>query len=282
MPTHKVADSLRAETERLRGLGLLPERDAERLPAPVPVRSPDDLGEPACSHCRGLGWVRPEGPGTISGKQADFPALVPCVCARDRLAAAATARLQRAAGLDAVDLDLGWGVLYQTPGTDDGKRAVRATLERGWGWVYLWGPPGPGKTVILKAAVAETLRAGRGAVFVTWPDLLNHLRAGFGAGDYQARLDAWRAAPVLAVDEMFRANDTKFVDEAQALIFNHRHESALRQQTVTLFASNFAPDDSVRVDDWFYDRLRDGRHAIAHVGGPSLRPVQRSLDHLRS
>jgi DNA replication protein DnaC len=112
-------------------------------------------------------------------------------------------------------------------------------------------------------------------VFVTWPDLLNHMRQGFRDGDYDERVEAWRSVPVLAIDEYGRAKESEWVAEAQVLVLNHRHESALHKKTVTLFASNFAPD-SERVDDWLYDRLRDQRHQIVKVTGPSLRPVMKA------
>lgn len=286
MPPERIADTLALETARLREAGLLPDTHRNTSggagqsaqAAASPLLSPGDLGDPDCPHCRGLGYTRADRPLATrdQGTRApeEFGKLEMCACARERTARAQTAQLQRATGLDDVDLALSWGVLYQTAGIEAGRRALRETLLRGWGWVYLHGAPGPGKTVLLKTAVAESVRAGRGAVFVTWPDLLAHLRAGFDAGDYDERVSAWRAVRSLAVDEFGRAKDTEWVREAQVRVFNHRYESALRRETVTLFASNFAPD-SERVDDWFYDRLRDGRFQICEVAGPSLRPAMK-------
>lgn len=271
-----IADSLGAEVARLRAEGILPER-AAAAPTPQPLRVTDGLGDPDCPICHGLGWLRRDVPGNFRDDSVarEFGKLEPCNCAVARLEAAKSARIRSQTGMAEEDLALGWGQLYHTPGITDAITTVRHTLARGWGWVYLWGEPGPGKTVLLKTAVAESVRAGVGAVFVSWPDLLRHMRAGYDAGDYDQRVEAWRAVPVLAVDEFGRAKESEWVREAQVLVFNHRHESALSKKTVTLFASNFAAD-SDRVDDWFYDRLRDGRYQIVRVSGPSLRPAMRA------
>jgi DNA replication protein DnaC len=270
-----IADSLGAEVTRLRAAGLIPATTSP-VPATQPLRVTGGLGDPDCPHCHGLGYVRDE--VALTGRDAyapkEFGKVHACQCAQSRIQAAQTVRLRSETGMDESDLQLGWGQLYRTPGTTDAVTAVRQTLARGWGWAYLWGEPGPGKTVLLKTAVAETARAGAGAVFVTWADLLNHMRRGYAEGDYDERLEAWRSVPVLAVDEYGRAKESEWVREAQTLVFNHRYESALAKKTVTLFASNFAPD-SEHVDDWFYDRLRDGRFRIVKVAGPSLRPDMR-------
>ena len=273
----RVADSLTAETQRLRDAGVLPAGPLPPVPASRTIRITDGLGDPDCPHCHGLGYVRDEvalGGRNDTRAPAEYGKVHPCACSEARIKIAQTAVLRGQTGMDDVDLGLSWTGLYETPGTGAAIAAVRHTLGRAWGWVYLWGEPGPGKSMLLKTAVAETVRSGVGAVFVTWPDLLNHMRRGFKDGDYDERVEAWRSVPVLAVDELGRAKESEWVSEAEVLIFNHRHESALRHQTITLLAGNFAPD-SERIDDWFYDRLRDGRYQIVHVSGPSLRPAMR-------
>lgn len=227
---------------------------------------PGDIGDANCKVCLGVGYVRVD----LSRWHPDFGKLFACDCAAERVQAANTERLQNNAGLVAADIDLAWGNISQTPGIERVIPIVRRTVQRGWGWVFTHGPVGIGKTLLLKTAVAETLRAGRGAVLVLWPDLLDHLRKGYDAGDYDARLAAWRDAPVLAVDEFGRAKDTEWVREAQVKIFAARYESALAKQTVTLFASNFAPEAA---EGWFADRVRDSRFAVAEVFGPSMRPL---------
>lgn len=267
-----IADSLGAELARLRAAGILPEKN-QPAPATQPLRITDGLGDPDCPKCHGLGYLRIDIPANFRDERVarEFGKLQPCDCAAVRIQSAKTAQLRRETGMAEADLALTWAQIYQMPGITDAITAVRHALQRGWGWVYLWGPPGPGKTVLAKTAVAEAVRASAGAVFVTWPDLLNHMRLGFKQDDYDQRVEAWRSVPVLAIDEFGRAKESEWTAEAQVTIFNHRYESGLHKETVTIFTSNFAPD-SERVDDWFYDRLRDGRFEIVNVTGKSMRP----------
>lgn len=227
---------------------------------------PGDAGDVDCKTCLGVGYVRVDMPVG----HPDFGKLFVCDCAATRVRVASTERLKKNAGLSTADVELTWGSINNTPGIERVIPVIRRTVQRGWGWVFTHGPVGIGKTLLLKTAVAETLRASRGAVLVLWPDLLDHLRKGYDAGDYDARLAAWRDAPVLAVDEFGRAKDTEWVREAQVKIFEPRYESALAKKTVTLFASNFAPEAA---EGWFADRVRDSRFAVAEVFGPSMRPL---------
>jgi DNA replication protein DnaC len=242
----------------------LVENWAEHVPSGSRWR-PGDVGDPHCATCKGLGYVRLD----LPVGHPDFGRLFACDCAAQRLEAAQAARLSAASALEPEDLGLTWTSVGRTPALAPAVDAVRETLDRGWGWVYLWGPPGPGKTLVLKTAIAECLRRHQGAVFVNWFDLLDHLRAGYSKGDYDERLTLWRTAPVLAVDEFGRAKESEWVREAQGKVFTPRYESALRRRSITLFGSNFEPD---KAEDWFADRLADGRFKIVQVGGPSMRP----------
>jgi DNA replication protein DnaC len=259
-----LAEFLAIEKSRHGGPRLV-ENWTEYVPSGSRWR-PGDVGDAGCPTCLGVGYVRLDLPLS----HPDFGKLFTCDCAAERVRAINADRLQKVAGLTAGDLDLTWGGIIATPGLQPAVAAVRDTLARGWGWVYLHSQPGPGKTLLLKTAISETLRAGRGGVMVMWPDLLDHLRQGYDAGDYDARLAAWRDAPVLAVDEFGRAKDSEWVREAQVKIFAPRYESALAKRTVTLFASNFVPESA---EGWFADRVRDSRFSVVAIVGPSMRPL---------
>ena len=243
---------------------------------------PGDLGKPECSACGGSGWLRIDVP---VGHEF-FGKLFECECQSGTLAARRAGAVQKYSQMSDHDRRLSWDDITITTGMMKGFTAVRKTLRLGHGWVYLWGPSGPGKTLLAKAAVAESLRAGQSAVFVMWADMLDHIRRGIDAGDVAERLEQWRSVPLLAIDEYGRANNTGWVDEIRARVFVPRHEAAIEQRSITLFTSNFAPD---RVDNgdmgWLYDRLRDGRYdvlerddgqgGIVEVSGPSMRPTMR-------
>ena len=228
---------------------------------------PGDVGDPECPECKGLGYLRLD----LQPGQPHFGELFVCDCAAARVASVEARRLASASMLAPEDLALTWAGIVQTPGISAAVQAVKATLQRGYGWVYLWGPPGPGKTLVLKTAVAETLRARKPAVMAMWADVLDHLRAGYNDQTYDERIQAWRSTPLLAVDEYARAKESDWVAEARAKVFNPRYESAAsHKRTVTLFASNFAPEKG---EDWFADRILDGRFTVVEVTGPSMRPL---------
>lgn len=225
---------------------------------------PGDVGDPACPTCLGVGYVRMDFPVG----HPNFGQLFACECAAEKLAAQKLEKLRSASMLEPDDMYLRWGGIIDTPAISEAVAKVRAALHRGYGWVYLWGPPGPGKTLVLKTAIAECINAGKPAALAMWADLLDHLRAGYNDQTYDERVDLWRTVPVLAVDEFGRAKDSEWVQEARAKIFNPRYESAAYKKTVTLFASNFAPEQA---EDWFADRLRDKRFDVVEIKGPSMR-----------
>ena len=226
---------------------------------------PGDVGNPNCPDCLGVGYVRLDVP---VGHEF-FGKLLVCECSAERIAAARSEKLQLASALPAEDLALTWGNVMRTPAISEAIEATRQALVRGWGWVYLWGPPGPGKSLVLKCAVAELVRGNREAVYANWSDMLQHMRAGYDAGDFDERVEAWRTVAVLAIDEYGRAKDTEWAREIRNRVMNQRYDMAANRKTITLFASNFPPQDG---EDWLSDRIYDGRFRVVNVNGPSMRP----------
>jgi DNA replication protein DnaC len=173
---------------------------------------------------------------------------------------------------------LSWGQLIAMPGLTAAAAAVQRYLMRGWGWVYLWGDPGPGKTFMLKTAVAEFIRGERSAALVTWADLLAHLRAGYADDTYDERLQHWRTVRLLAIDEMGRAKESDWVTEVESRLLNYRYEQgAIYKRSLTLFASNL-PETAY--DEWLASRLRDGRNHVVHVESPDLRPAMEIAEEM--
>lgn len=227
---------------------------------------PGDVGNPDCPDCKGVGYVRLDVP---IGHEF-FGKLLACECSQERIANARREKLQRASALMPEDFDLQWGGIMRTPAINEAIEATRQAMARGWGWVYLWGPPGPGKSLVLKCAVADLVRQGKEAVYANWSDMLQHMRSGYDDGDFDARVDAWRAVGVLAIDEYGRSKETEWAREIRNRVMNSRYETAaIARKSVTLFASNFPPDEG---EDWLSDRIYDGRFKVVQVQGPSMRP----------
>lgn len=227
-------------------------------------RTPSD---PDCPECKGVGGFRADWP--IGHPY--FGKLIECACVATNRANGIGVSYRGGSGLMPPELTMAWGDLAETESLTPAIAAVRRVMLRGWGWVFLGGDYGTGKTKLLKTAVAESLRAGQGATYTLLAGLLGHLRQGFKNEDYDERLSAWQEAHVLCIDEMGRANETNWAQEAQGLLFGPRYESTLAlHKDITIFASNFTAD---QMPGWLASRLTHGGFEIVEVRGPDMRPL---------
>ena len=165
-----------------------------------------------------------------------------------------------------------WGSMEETSSIITAVAEIQQVLALGYGWVYVHGGFGTGKTQVLKIAVAEALRARKTAAYVRMAEILDHLREAFQSDSKvseSSRLAWWAQLPVLAIDEFDRVRDTGYGQERRFVLMDWRYEGALRQENVTIMASN---SDPVNLPDYLYDRIRDGRFRVVPVSGKSMRP----------
>jgi len=242
-----------------------------------PVQIGGDLGRNNCPNCRGLGYYRPE--FWNNGARVELPVthklfgkLVQCECISGTMAQRAAARSLPNTGLTPDERATRWGDLIPLPEIMVAVRAIQATIAQGWGWCYVYGNPGPGKSTILKTAIAELASIGRAAQYVNWADMLAHIRHGYSTGDFDERIEAWRTVEVLAIDEFGRAKESEWVTEIEARVLNDRYQNALAgRNQITLFASNYGP---AHFDEWMSSRILDGRFKIVDMrNAPDLRPA---------
>jgi len=166
---------------------------------------------------------------------------------------------------------LTWSSIEETDDVQIALQEIRATFAQGYGWVYLYGGYGTGKTQVLKIAVAEAMRTGKNAAYVRMAEILDHLREAFQSDSKvseRSRLDWWAKLPVLAIDEFDRVRDTGYGEERRFVLLDRRYEQAIRQEGVTLLASNQKPE---KLPAYLYDRVQDGRFRIVYLDGGSLR-----------
>jgi len=120
--------------------------------------------------------------------------------------------------------------------------AARAYAENPSGWLLLKGGYGCGKTH-LAAAIANTcIERGRPALFITVPDLLDHLRAAFSPTSfvgYDERFDEVRTAPVLILDDLGTESPTPWAQEKLFQILNYRYNARLP----TVITTNHEPEE---------------------------------------
>jgi DNA replication protein DnaC len=167
---------------------------------------------------------------------------------------------------------LTWDRVLATANITSTVEVIRQTLQRGYGWVYLYGGFGVGKSLLLKIAIAQSINAGVEAAYVRMAEILDHLRESYndqtGLSE-SSRLDWWASLPVLSIDEFDRLRETTYGEERRFVLMDRRYEAAVNRQSVTLIASN---NDPVHLPAYLCDRVSDGRFSVVHLQGSSLRP----------
>jgi DNA replication protein DnaC len=108
------------------------------------------------------------------------------------------------------------------------RRAQHFAGER-QGWLLLQGGYGVGKTHLAAAIANYAAQAGVPTLFLTIPDLLDELRAGYGdgAGGFERRFEQVRSAPLIVLDDFGTQNATEWSREKLFQILNHRYINRL-------------------------------------------------------
>ncbi len=194
------------------------------------------LGDPDCPLCGGLGYIRydvPEG-------HPHFGRIFDCECRQARVDAERIAWLRRIGGLDSLaDKTFesfnpeGVGLLPQH------RENLRMAYERAltyaqnpMGWLIIQGGYGCGKTHLAAAIANRQIAAGNKVIFITVPDLLDHLRTAFSPdaadeGSFISRFEEVRHVPLLILDDLGIESPTPWAVEKLYQILNHRYNSRL-------------------------------------------------------
>jgi DNA replication protein DnaC len=225
-----------------------------------------------CPICNGLGWVRQEVPPW----DKNFGRLIPCPNVPPE-----NLRIIAPSGLDYNQADLTWDKVKPINNSQEVAQEVKNIVDRGYGFVFLWGSHGLAKTLILKIAVAEVLRKHNIASYARAADILDNIRDAFDLNDPRessmSRVERWLSSDLLSIDELSRVSMTPWVREKLFQIIDKRYISAMRQDAVTLIASNEGPNE-LRNDPTgiaLLDRFRDSRSNIFKLDGLSARPVMK-------
>lgn len=149
-------------------------------------------------------------------------------------------------------------------------RAAQTFAQYPQGWLVFYGPQGTGKSH-LAAAIANHLGAlPEGdlpplVLFCTAPDLLDLLRSGYNAGDYDELLRLCKTVDVLILDDLGTEQGTEWAEEKLFQILNHRYQAELPTVVVT----NCRLED---LEPRLYDRLSDDDFSIrVKIIAPSYR-----------
>ncbi len=94
------------------------------------------------------------------------------------------------------------------------------------GWLVLSGRIGSGKTHLAAAVGNARLAHGDVVLFITAPDLLDHLRSTYGPSSeigYDEQFDRIRSAQLLVLDDLGAENPSPWAGEKLYQLLNHRH-----------------------------------------------------------
>jgi len=164
----------------------------------------------------------------------DFGKSFPCVCQRDTVVARRNAQLRALSNLDVVtDKTFETFVLDLGNLDEDQLSALRAAYDTArdyaqnpQGWLLIQGSYGSGKTHLAIAIANYRLEHGESALFMTVPDLLDHLRSAYGPTsetEYDDLFERVRNTPLLVLDDLGVESSTPWVQEKLFQLFNHRY-----------------------------------------------------------
>ncbi len=243
-------------------------------------------GNKVCEICGGLGVVTLD----VPIDHPDFGKAFPCICQTDKIRTRKATQLRTLSNLDAyadktfgtfqidcsllnandaddADLREACSNLVNASDLTESQRrqintAARLALryaEEPDSWLLLQGTYGTGKTHLAVAIANTRLARGEPVLFITVPDLLDHLRSAFGPSSevaYDERFEQIRTAPLLILDDLGAESQTAWAQEKLYQLLSHRH--ALRLPTVITTNA-----DLERMDPRIRSRLLD--HSLTQV-----------------
>jgi DNA replication protein DnaC len=230
------------------------------------------VGDPNCPLCRGIGYIRLD----VPVGHPDFGRLFPCTCRLEELQIKRMASLRSVSNLEALGRYTFESFSPEGHGLSPERRrnlsfayqSAKAYARNPEGWLLLIGGYGCGKTHLAAAIANEALEQGVTPLFVTVPDLLDHLRATFAptsSEGYSERFQRVRNSRLLILDDLGTENASPWALEKLFQLLNYRYMSRLP----TVITTN---QELERIDPRLRSRLADpGLVEIVTILAPDYR-----------
>lgn len=212
-----------------------------------------------CPICSGTGLVTFD----VPVGHPDFGKAFPCRCQQTAIESRRVSRLRSMSNLDAVaEMTFQAFVVEPAAYNQEQYARLRTAYEQAWryannptGWLIFQGNYGSGKTHLAVAIANHQLTLGKSVVFMTIPDLLDHLRAAFGPETdlpYDELFNRLRNAPLLVLDDLGTESPTPWAKEKLFQLINHRYV----QKLPTVITTNV---DLAELDPRIRSRIQDGQ-----------------------
>ena len=178
-------------------------------------------------------------------------------------------------GIDGEEVSaLDWDQFFPTESMKIMKPALVRILDKGYGWLYIHGNPGIGKTLAAKAAtIIAHYKHHYQARYITHAGMINFLRSSYdeerGQGEYERRLRELSSIKWLVIDELGRDRLNDFSRSSLSDILDARYTDAIYKKSITILVSNFKPSEIL--DDYQQDRVHDKRFFVLELNDKSVR-----------
>ncbi len=214
----------------------------------------------------------------------DFGKAFPCVCQREIIAARHNAHLRAMSNLDAVaDKTFDTFIVDLDHLNSEQLATLRVSAESAMryaqnpdGWLLFQGNYGSGKTHLACAIANYRLAQGTAVIFVTAPDLLDHLRSTYSPSseiEYDDLFERVRDAPLLVLDDLGAESATAWAQEKLFQLINHRYVRRLP----TVITTNVELD---RLDQRIRSRLVDSALTRSiNMALPDFRRSDQAQEH---
>lgn len=233
----------------LRGVGMKKTR--------AQTSARDEASASVCPHCDGMGYVT----HNVPIDHPDFGKAFPCVCQNEIIAERHENRLRKISNLEAYshfrfdNFELRTQELNEVQATNLHYNYERALnyANNPAGWLLIHGGYGCGKTHLAAAIGNKLLEEGHEVIFVTVPDMLDHLRMTFvdsSEVNYDEVFEKVKNAPILVLDDLGAESPTPWAGEKLFQLLNHRYVRRL----TTIITTNFDLED---LDGRIRSRLHD-------------------------
>lgn len=172
---------------------------------------------------------------------------------QDRLRRAGNLEAFKERTFDRFQTDLSMHTAEEQASLELALSTSRRYAESPEGWLLLEGTYGCGKTHLAAAVGNARLEKGDSVLFITTPDLLDHLRSAYGPSSelgYDETFDRVRSAQILILDDLGVENPSPWAQEKLFQLLNHRYSHRLP----TVITTN---SDIDRLDARVRSRLLD-------------------------